>query len=106
MSSIKGLVQGRFPLDKSRGLRKAVYKFHVFAILSLALIGCVHIQGLTSRTSASPQLPWSPPPEAQKPAVTLPPPVIPQELLSSKRNWTLADLVDIGLSNNMQTKAV
>lgn len=106
MSSKKGPVQGRFLPDKSRPLLKAVHKFLASVILSVVLIGCVHIQSLTSRTSPSPQLPWTAPLAAEKPAVTLPPPAIPQELLSSKQNWTLADLVDIGLSNNMQTKAV
>jgi outer membrane protein len=91
--------------NRSRFRLRAGNKFLELAFLFLILTGCVHIQSLTNETAPSPQVPWTPPPLAKQPVLTPPPLQIPPDLLSSKQNWTLVNLVDIGLSNNMQTRA-
>lgn len=75
------------------------------ALLTITLAGCVNMQSLTTRTSPSPEVPWTPPSEAQKPAVSSAPLALPPDRLSSRQNWALADLIDIGLANNRQTRA-
>ena len=72
--------------------------------LPLLLFGCVHTDALAPRTSPSPQTFFSPPADAVPRAVETPVFQLPPGLASSKRPWTLADLVDIGLFNNMQTR--
>jgi outer membrane protein len=72
----------------------------------LLMSGCLRMQTLTTRTAPSPQAPWTPPSGAAAPAVEAPAVQIPADLLSSKRNWTLYQLIDVGLGNNMQTRAV
>jgi outer membrane protein TolC len=63
------------------------------------------MNSLTKRTSGSPQHPWSPPAKPEKPPAVLPSPQISPELQQSRQSWTLANLVDIGLTNNPQTRA-
>ena len=67
--------------------------------------GCLTVDNLTSRTGPAPQSPWIPPPEAQKRTVPSPPNQIPPDLLTSKEKWALATLIDVGLANNMLTRA-
>ncbi len=76
-----------------------------FVLALLSFPACVGMHSLTTRTAPAPQVPWTPPPGSEKPVITSPPAQIPPELLQSKQNWTLANLIDIGLSNNMQTRA-
>lgn len=74
------------------------------AVLPLLFFGCVHMDALAPRTSPSPQTFFSPPADAVPRPVETPVFQLPPGLASSKRPWTLAELVDIGLSNNMQTR--
>jgi outer membrane protein TolC len=74
------------------------------AALPLLLFGCVHTDALAPRTAPSPQTFFSPPSDAVPRAVETPVFQLPPGLASLKRPWTLTDLVDIGLSNNMQTR--
>jgi len=64
----------------------------------------MRLDRLTARTSPAPQTSWTPPPgAAQTPAAT-PAVQIPPELAASRQHWTLNELIDIGLANNMQTR--
>ena len=78
------------------------------AILLLSLLlssaGCVRMESLTARTSPSPQTAWTRPPGEAAPAVTAPAVEIPARLDATRERWTLSDLVDLGLGNNMQTR--
>lgn len=73
------------------------------AALPLLVFGCVHMDALAPRTAPSPRTAYRPPAavpsEVATPAFQLPP-----GLAAAKRPWTLIDLVDIGLSNNLQTR--
>jgi outer membrane protein len=69
------------------------------------LAACATMAGLTKRTAPSPSEPWVPPPaEARRPEPK-PAPYVPVELQAPGRVWTLGDLVDVGLANNLQTRA-
>jgi outer membrane protein len=91
-------------LERSRIKRKAGGEFLALACLFLSLLGCISMKSLTSRTSPSPQVPWTPPPEVKQPPVLPAPVQIPPELLQSEQNLTLVNLIDIGLLNNPQTR--
>ena len=64
------------------------------------LIACATMDGITKRTADSPQHPWVPSTKDARPPEPLSPPSIPAELLTAGRAWTLADIVDVGLSND------
>ena len=68
--------------------------------------GCIRMQNLATKTAPSPQAPWVPTSGAAAPMVAAPTIQIPPDLLSSKRSWTLYQLIDVGLGKNMQTRAV
>lgn len=75
------------------------------ALLSLLVLGgCVRMDRLTARTSPSPSAAWTPPPGAPAPAAPPAPVAVPPALDGARQHWTLADLVDLGLGNNMQTR--
>ena len=74
------------------------------AVLPLLLFGCVPMDVLAPRTSPSPETPYSPAAAANPPAVETPAFRLPPGLAAAKRPWTLTELVDVGLSNNMQTR--
>ena len=72
--------------------------------LLIASAGCVRMETLTARTSPSPEKAWIPPPAAAAPVVTAPAVAIPPRLEAARQRWSLSDLVDLGLGNNMQTR--
>jgi outer membrane protein len=79
-------------------------RFIGVALLPFISFGCVRPDVLAPRTAPSPRSAWNPPgdekaPVAQAPAFQLPP-----GLSSTGRPWTLADLVDVGLTNNLQAR--
>jgi outer membrane protein len=64
--------------------------------------------GRNSSISTGPSVPWTPPADAKRsvPADTSKQePSLPKELLESKANWTLVDIVDVALGNNPATRA-
>jgi outer membrane protein len=73
------------------------------AVMSLS--GCLTMNSVTKRTSGAPEDSWTPPAKAEKPPSGLPEPVIRPDLLEARGRWSLANLVDIGLSNNPLTRA-
>jgi outer membrane protein len=76
------------------------------AALALAfLAACATMGDITKRTADSPSHPWVPPPKDVKPPAPLPAPIVPAELQTAGRAWTLNDIVDVGLANNPQTRA-
>jgi outer membrane protein len=99
-----GLLKRLGRTKKSHAALNVGGKLLLLSFLIPGLIGCGSMKVLTSRTSPSPQAPWTPPPEPKEPVVVPSPVQIPLPLLQSKRNWTLIDLVDIGLLNNKQTR--
>jgi outer membrane protein TolC len=74
------------------------------AALPVILFGCVHTDVLAPRTSPSSKTAFSPPADSVPRAVETPAFQLPPGLAAAKRPWTLAELIDIGLSNNMQTR--
>lgn len=71
-------------------------------LLGLAAVdGCVSV---AHQTAPSPAVAWTPPAAAEKKSVPLPAPDIPRELASPGQAWTLANILDIGLRNNTQTR--
>ena len=72
--------------------------------LPLVLAGCVHMDNLAARISPSPQAAWAPSPGAATAAVASPPVAVPPALEATRQHWTLSELVDLGLANNMQTR--
>jgi outer membrane protein len=74
------------------------------AALPLLVFGCVRMDVLAPRTSPSPQTPYAPPSSAPPLTVETPAFQLPPGLAAAKRPWTLAELIDVGLSNNMQTR--
>jgi len=82
------------------GAKAAVAVFAVAALSACSTMG--------GRTADSPAQPWVHPAQAGKPQALpapSPAPVVSAELQSSGRAWTLSDIVDVGLSNNPQTRA-
>jgi outer membrane protein len=77
----------------------------VFSFLFLAQTDCISLKDLTSRTSPSPGETWKPTREEKRPAVESPPVTIPPDLLQTRESWSLANLIDIGLRNNLQTRS-
>jgi outer membrane protein len=69
------------------------------------LSGCVSMSGLTSMTAPASNVPWTPAPQAAKLVMAVPSVQIPPELVQDQQHWTLTNLLDIGLGNNMQTRA-
>jgi TolC family type I secretion outer membrane protein len=63
------------------------------------------MDSVTRRTSGAPELPWTPPAKAAAPQGALPRPQIRPELEQRRMSWTLANLVDIALSNNPETRS-
>ncbi len=80
-------------------------RFIAAAALPLLFFACVRTDVLAPRTSPSPQTAFSPPEGTVPPAVEIPSFQIPVEIAATKHPWTLADLIDIGLSNSTQTRA-
>jgi outer membrane protein len=71
-------------------------------LLVLSLTSCASV---ASRTSPSPEVPWTPPAGSKYPPAAPPSVRIPPEVWESRQDWTLLDLVDIGLLNNTQARA-
>jgi outer membrane protein len=98
-------MSGPFPMFK---------KWIILAIAAAGLTGCVASTALVdSRVAKSPKVPWTPPSgkaPAAPPAVPAPgalAPVLrqlPADLEPSRKSLTLAQLVDVGLGNNAQTR--
>ncbi len=63
------------------------------------------MNSVTKRTSGAPETSWTPPAKAEKPPTGLAEPRLRPELLETRHRWRLADLVDLGLSNNPRTRA-
>ncbi len=94
-----------FHLPPSRPIRDGrPGKFWAILLLPLLFAGCVRMENLAARTAPSPQTAWTPPPDALPPAVATPAVSIPARLDATREHWTLSDLVDLGLGNNMQTR--
>ncbi len=76
--------------------------------MAYILAGCSVLarRGVSSRAPKDAATPWIPPASA-KPRVERRElkPEIPPELISSDRNWTLEDIVDLALRNNPATRA-
>jgi outer membrane protein TolC len=104
MAVINKPLPGRSRLDKCRGFLPFI-KTSILSVIALSLIGCVTLEKLNRRTADSPQETWTPPARDEQRQVSLPSPQIPAELRQSQQSWTLANLVDIGLANNPQTRA-
>jgi outer membrane protein len=96
-------ISGRSRVCKSQGFWPFI-KISILSISALSLISCVSLEKLSRRTADSPQDTWTPPVKADQHQVSLPFPQIPAELGQSRQTWTLANLVDIGLANNLQTR--
>ena len=83
--------------------------FKALAACAAALImaACASMAGITEKTAPSPSQAWAPPAaESRRPAPPpAPPPAIPADLQAPGRVWTLGDIVDVGLTNNLQTRA-
>lgn len=75
------------------------------AVAVIMLAACASMDSITKRTADSPQHAWTPPASETKPPEPLPAPSIPADLTAAGRAWTLADIVDVGLSNNPGTRA-
>ena len=78
-------------------------------VLSVLLAGCMGTPRVAGVPGASPapQVPWTPPPEALERAATADSaarPVISPDLAERIRRLTLAEIVDIGLRNNANTR--
>jgi outer membrane protein len=104
MAVIDKPILGRSKVYECQGFWPFI-KISILSIVTLALIGCVTLGKLSRRTADSPQDTWAPPAKARQRQVSLPSPQIPAELRQSQQSWTLANLVDIGLANNLQTRA-
>jgi outer membrane protein TolC len=83
----------------------------ILIIAAASLAGCVTTAAIDKRVAPSPKEPWTPPPTAPPsggiPASAppaAPAPQIPPELQASRGSLTLAQLVDIGLGSNAQTR--
>jgi len=74
------------------------------SIFLAALAGCVHMDSLSARISPAPEAAYAPPAGAAAPSVAEPPAAIPPALEATRQHWTLNELVDLGLANNMQTR--
>ncbi len=85
-------------------MRRIRLRFIGAAILPLLYLGCIQTDDLAPRTSPSPRTAFSAPADAVPGAVETPVFHLPPGLAAAKRPWTLAELIDIGLSNNMQTR--
>ena len=77
-------------------------------VLAALLAGCVgtpRVSGVPG-ASPSPEVPWTPPPEALEPTLADRPtaPVVPARIADRIRRLTLAEIVDIGLRNNSSTR--
>ena len=76
------------------------------ALLAVAgLAACATMNRITGRTADSPAQPWAPPAGERRPPEPIPAPSIPVELQAPGRAWTLGDIVDVGLANNLKTRA-
>ncbi len=95
--------------DRSRRRRRRRPSFRALALVAAlaTLASCASMDSLTKRTAASPAEPWVPPPADEKAKAPAPPaaPVIPAELVQPGQAWKLADMVNVGLANNLQTRA-
>ena len=84
------------------------------AALAAGLLGCLGASACLHSmseihtgpgTAPSPGVPWSPPASAAVPApAPAPAPVIPPDLLEEASHWGLADLVDLALRTNPDTR--
>ena len=81
--------------------------FKIAAIFAAAstLPACATMAGITKQTAGSASQPWVPPAAAVRRPVPGQAPAIPIELQAPGRVWTLGDIVDVGLANNLQTRA-
>ncbi|MGA2362468.1 MAG: TolC family protein [Candidatus Aminicenantales bacterium] len=94
------------PITSRPHFRFGLFARPATAALALAmLVACATMDGITKRTADSPSHPWLPPAKEVRPPAPLPSPQIPGDLQSAGRAWTLSDIVDVGLSNNPQTRA-
>src|SRR5512143_2819140 len=70
-----------------------------------ALASCASVAGITKHTAESPSKPWAPPARSERPPTPVESPRVPLELQAPGRVWTLGDIVDVGLANNLRTRA-
>jgi outer membrane protein len=75
------------------------------AVAFTALAACATMGTITKRTADSPAHSWTPPEVETKSSTPPPPPQIPADLQAPGRAWTLADIVDVGLTNNPESRA-
>jgi outer membrane protein len=85
--------------------RGRILKILIVGLTALGFAGCVTMNTIGSKVSDSPKEPWKPLTTPVKQTAAPPAPQIPPELQAIKRSLTLAHLVDIGLTNNAQTRA-
>lgn len=90
---------------RPRPSRGAFFRAAAAALAAAGLVACATMDGITRRTADSPQHPWVPSAKETRPPEPLLSPSIPAELQTAGRAWTLADIVDVGLSNNPGTRA-
>ena len=83
----------------------AVFKTAAAVLAVSVMAACATMGSLTRRTADSPARPWTPPARETRPPEPIPAPAISAELQAPGRMWTLADIVDVGLANNPQTRA-
>jgi len=86
--------------------RRALPAAFIAVLAAAATLACVHEMSsarIAPGTAPAPGELWTPPPE-EKPAPSLPPPAIAPDLIESAQNWGLAELIDLALRNNPETK--
>jgi outer membrane protein len=93
--------------DRPRPRRRhgALFKTALAALAAAGMVACASMGTITRRTADSPSEPWVPPAKETPPPEPLPAPAIPAELQAPGHAWSLVDIVDVGLSNDPQTRA-
>jgi outer membrane protein TolC len=104
--SIMGIFHHSIAFPSTSSYRRAWRILKALFVIAVAagLAGCVTTDTLSQRVSDSPRNPWKPPAALSPRPAEQPAPKIPAELQSSKQGLTLENLVDIGLTNNPQTR--
>jgi outer membrane protein len=91
--------------DRKSGSRLPLSLIAAALIAVFGSAACATMADLTRRTAPSPSQPWAPPASEVRPPKPRPAPSVPAELQAPGRVWTLADIVRVGLANNLQTRA-
>jgi outer membrane protein len=101
-------IHSRTPENRRRTIVRAAVNA-AFAVMIIALsAGCSALANreASTRTPKDPASQWTPPAKAMpRPEPSTPAIAIPEDLIESKSNWTLEDIVDLALRNNPATRA-